>query len=71
MAHSVPQPLSQQAKENRNRSSIAPEQIMTYLKLYRSLIGPQRETRSPCGLRLVKIHCLTHFPSQYRQFGNT
>jgi hypothetical protein len=44
---------------------------MTYLKLYRSLIGPHRETRSPCGLRLVKFHCLTHFPSQYRQFGNT
>jgi hypothetical protein len=43
----------------------------TYLQLYRSLIGPQRETRSPCRLRLVKFHCLTHFPSQYRQFGNT
>jgi hypothetical protein len=45
--------------------------IMTYLKLYRSPIGPQRKTRSPYGLRLVKFHCLTHFPSQYRQFGNT
>jgi hypothetical protein len=33
----------------------------TYLQLYRSLIGLQRETRSPCGLRLVKFHCLTHF----------
>jgi hypothetical protein len=47
------------------------KKIATYLQLYRSLIGPQRETRSPCGLHLVKFHCLTHFPSQYRQFGNT
>jgi hypothetical protein len=47
------------------------KKIATYLQLYRSLIGPQRETRSPCRLRLVKFHCLTHFPSQYRQFGNT
>jgi hypothetical protein len=44
---------------------------VTYLQLYRSLIGPQRETRSPCGIRLVKFHCLTPFLSQYRQFGNT
>jgi hypothetical protein len=44
---------------------------MTYLIWYRSLIGPQRETRSPCGLQLVKFNCLAHSPSQYRQFGNT
>jgi hypothetical protein len=42
---------------------------MTYLKLYQSLIGPHRETRSPFGLQLVKFHCLTHFPRQYRKFG--
>jgi hypothetical protein len=47
------------------------KKIATYLQLYRTLIGPQQETRSPAGLRLVKFHCLTHFPSQYRQFGNT
>jgi hypothetical protein len=47
------------------------KKIATYLQLYRSLIGTQREKRSSCGLRLVKFHCLTHFPSQYRQSGNT
>jgi hypothetical protein len=50
---------------------LLPKKIMTYLKFYRSLIGPQRETRLPCDLRLVKFYCLAQFPSQYRKFGKT
>jgi hypothetical protein len=45
--------------------------ISRYLQLYRSLIGPQREMKSKCGLRIVKLHALTHFPRQYREFGST
>jgi hypothetical protein len=42
-----------------------------YLSLYRELVGPQREMNSRCGLRIVKMHALTHFAQQYRDFGNT
>jgi hypothetical protein len=50
---------------------ILQRKIMTYLKWYQSLIGPQKETRSPYGLQLVKFHGLNHVPCQYRQFSNT
>ena len=42
-----------------------------YVSLYRELVGPQREMNSRCGLRIVKMHALTHFAQQYRDFGNT
>jgi hypothetical protein len=59
------------ARKKESEVQMIQREIMTYIKLYLSLIGPQRETRSPCDLRLVKFYCLTHFPSHYRQFGNT
>ena len=43
--------------------------IQRFLKLYRELIGPQREMRSKCGIRIVKFHALTHFPRRFREFG--
>jgi hypothetical protein len=45
--------------------------IHRFLKLYRELIGPQREMRSKCGIRIVKFHALTHFPRKFREFGCT
>jgi hypothetical protein len=58
-------------RKTRIEVQILQKKFMMYPKLYQSLIGPQRKTRSPCGLRLVKFHRLTHFPSQYRQLSST
>jgi hypothetical protein len=41
--------------------------FVRHLGLYRSIIDPQRETRSSCGLRIVKLHALPHFPKQFRE----
>jgi hypothetical protein len=40
------------------------------LSLNRTLAGPQREMKSQCGPRIVKMHAMTHFAQQYRDFGN-
>jgi hypothetical protein len=42
-----------------------------YVSLHRKRVDPQREMSSRCGLRIVKIHDLTHFAQQYRDFGYT
>jgi hypothetical protein len=45
--------------------------IKKYQELYRSLVGPQREMMSKTGIHIVKFHCMSHFPKQYREFGST
>jgi hypothetical protein len=44
--------------------------ITLYMKFYRSLVGPQRELISKCGLRLSKFHALTKSVKQIRKFGS-
>jgi hypothetical protein len=44
--------------------------LKKYQELYRSLVGPQREMMSKTGMRIVKFHCMSHFPKQYGEFGS-
>lgn len=46
------------------------EKINKYLKLFRDVVGPQREVMSKCGLRISKFHGLKHIPFYIRRFGS-
>jgi hypothetical protein len=71
VADIFPECLPEKARKTASEVDDLERKTIKYLSLYRELFGPQREMNSRCGLRIVKIHGLTHFAQQYRDFGNT